>query len=56
MAGVPVGQGLKQRGGGAGPKRGGVRTGRAPGGSRTGMTGASCLRTGNSCLGAMLGA
>ena len=34
MAGVPVGQGLKQRGGGAGPKRGGVRTGRAPGGGR----------------------
>jgi hypothetical protein len=31
-----VGQGLKQRGGGAGPKKGGVKNGRAPGGGRTG--------------------
>jgi hypothetical protein len=52
---VPVGQGVKQRGGGAGPKKGGVRTGRAPGGGRTGRTGANSLRAGNSCLGAMLG-
>jgi hypothetical protein len=37
---VPVGQGLKQRGGGAVPKKGGVETGRAPGGGRTGRTGA----------------
>jgi hypothetical protein len=53
---VPVGQGVKQRGGGAGPKEGGVRTGRAPGGGRTGRTGANSLRVGNSCLGARLGA
>ena len=51
-----MGQGLKQKRGGAGPKRGGVKAGRAPGGGRTGMTGASSLRTGNSCLGAMQGA
>ncbi len=37
---MPVGQGMKQRGGGAGPKKGGVKTGRAPGGGRTGRTGA----------------
>jgi hypothetical protein len=47
---------VKQRGGGAGPKKGGVKTGRAPGGGRTGRTGASSLRVGNSCLGARLGA
>ena len=50
---MPVGQGLKQRGEGAGPKKGGVKTGRAPGGGRAG---ASSLRARNSCLGAMHGA
>ncbi len=53
---MPVGQGVKQRGGGAGPKKGRVKTGRAPGGGRTGRAGANSLRAGTSCLGAWLGA